>query len=111
MLYYDPKQIRAIALVDVAKRLNLEVDAEGYTPCLKHWGTQDESRNTCSLQEADNYFRCPCGNSGWNTDLVSQAKKCDVVEAVQWLGKTFELTPVRRPTKTDYMTRSRRGND
>jgi hypothetical protein len=107
MPYYDPKQIRAIPLIEVAKRLGLQVDAEGYTPCLVHWGAQDPGRNTCSLNEPDNYFRCSCGNSGWNTDLVRQAKQCDVVEAIQWLGTEFNLTPVRRPKKTDYVTRSR----
>jgi hypothetical protein len=111
MLYYDPKQIRAIPMIEVAKRLNLQVDEERYTPCLMHWGAQDQNRSTCSLVEPDNYFRCPCGNSGWNTDLVSQAKQCDVVAAVQWLGTTFNMTPLRRPKKTDYVTRSRGQND
>lgn len=112
MPYYDPKQIRAIPMMEVARRLNLQVEAERYTPCLIHWGAEeDQSRNTCSLVEPDNYFRCPCGNSGWNTDLVSQAKQCDVVEAVQWLGTEFNLTPLRRPKKTDYVTRSRGQKD
>ena len=107
MPYYDPKQIRAIPMIEVASRLNLQIDAWGYTSCLVHWGATDQNEPTCSLNEADNYFRCPCGNSGWNTDLVSQVKQCDIVEAVQWLGTEFGLTPVRRPAKTDYVTRSR----
>lgn len=107
MPYYDPTEIRAIPLIEAARRLGLSVDEQGHTDCLAHWGSQDEARNACTLSATDNYFRCPCGNSGWTTDLVIQAKKWDMTEAVAWLGAEFGLNPLKRPTKTDYVSRSR----
>jgi hypothetical protein len=107
MRYYDPTEIRAIPLVDVARRLGLPVDTRGRTACLAHWGGKGAEPFSCSLDEPDNYFRCPCGNGGWTTDLVIQARQCDVVEALQWLGVEFGLTPLVRPAKTDYVSRSR----
>lgn len=107
MSYYDPDEIRAISLKDVARRLELSIDENGFIDCLSHWGAEGSGHNSCSLVESDNYFRCPCGNSGWTTDLVTQARKCDIVEAIQWLGTEFNLTPVRAPKKTDYVSRSR----
>ena len=107
MLFYDPDQIRAIPLIEVARRLGLTVDDTGHTDCLAHWGASSSARGGCSLNEPDNYFRCPCGNSGWATDLVVQVRRCDVVDATQWLGREFGLSPRRAPAKTDYVSRSR----
>lgn len=107
MVFYDLDQIRAIPLLDIARRLELPLDDAGHTDCLVHWGAPQSGYRSCSLTEPDNYFRCPCGNSGWATDLVSQARRCDVVDAAQWLGQEFELPPCRTPAKTDYISRSR----
>jgi len=107
MPYYDPDEIRSIPLIDVARRLGLSTDERGYTDCLAHWGAAGTERGSCSLNEADNYFRCPCGNSGWATDLVTQARHMDIVDSIQWLGAEFGLTPIRKPKKTDYVSRSR----
>lgn len=107
MLFYDPEEVRQIPLIELADRLELFVDEHGYTPCLAHWKTEETTQNTCSLNEPDNYFRCPCGNSGWAPDLVVQARKWDIVEATAWLGKEFGLKPRAGPPKTDYVSRSR----
>lgn len=107
MVFYDPDEIRAIPLKNVAEHLGLRVDEQGRTDCLSHWGSPETARGSCSLNEPDNYFRCPCGNSGWTTDLVVQARRCSIVEAIQWLGAEFHLKPVRTPKKTDYVSRSR----
>ncbi len=106
MKFYNPDEIRAIPLLEIARRLGLTIE-HGHIDCLVHWGTTGAKHRTCSLQEDDNYFRCPCGNSGWTTDLVMQVRTCDIVEATSWIGATFGLTPVPVPKKTDYMSRSR----
>ena len=103
MLFYDPDHVRAVPLPEIAERLGLNV-RDGLIDCLAHWGNEKVS---CSLSEDDNYFRCACGNSGWATDLVSQALGTDVVEAIEWIGSEFNLTPIKSPKKTDYMSRSR----
>lgn len=107
MAFFDLDQVRAIPIRDVALRLGLPVDEKGRTDCLVHWGATGTERASCTLDAPGNRFFCPCGNAGWTTDLVTQARKWDIVEAIRWLGTEFGLQPVRTPKKTDYVSRSR----
>jgi hypothetical protein len=107
MRFYRLEEARSIPMIQVARRLGLSVNPEGYTDCPAHWNMDSPGTMSCSLNEPDNYFRCPCGHSGWNTDLVTQVRRCDIRDAVIWIGETFGLKPVARPGKTDYVSRSR----
>lgn len=107
MAFFDLDQIRAIPIIAVARRLGLPVDDREHTDCLAHWGAAGTERGSCALDAPGNRFYCPCGNAGWTTELVTQARKWDIVDSIQWLGTEFGLTPIRAPKKTDYVSRSR----
>lgn len=88
----DAKEVKNIAILDVARLLGLKVTTSGYNhfvKCLYH----QEKTASMSLNTKDNYFKCfGCNKSGDVIELVQKVTGLSFPEAIKYLQTNFNLS-------------------
>jgi DNA primase len=104
------EELKAIPILDVAKRLDLEVHGTR----MHCFNRRHEDRKTPSLHfnVAENYFNCfGCEIGGSTIDLVMAASGCTSKRAMQWLEQEFGLSrPAASVTRLRLRAHTRRSS-
>lgn len=98
---YDVEEVLAKAsLPEVARYLGMELERRGANIralCPFHSDTRPSLNLFPASASGVAHYHCfACGAHGSVIDLVKQVQGIDFIPAVQWLGKTIGLSPVRR---------------
>lgn len=90
MVYHDFDKLKKINIIDVLKKLDVDVYKERKTLCFMH----DDHQPSLYIYKNDNSWYCyTCGKGGGVIDLVKDYFNYDTDKACRWLEVEFNIAP------------------